>query len=342
MYSKNEDEIFKILNSNIDGLDSKETKKRINDYGQNIIINKKKMPWILRFLKQFNDTMIIILLVVALLLYFYGYFYSHEYTDTIVILFVVFINAIVGFIQEEKATLVLRDLKKYETSTCKVKRDDKIIVINTKELVPGDIIYLESGETIRADIIIVSQEGNAIKFNEQDVRPMGRTASGVKSMNLRENDIAVCMDIAVDDEELLVISENGYGKRTPVSEYKRQNRGGVGLITYKISEKTGKVVGAIVCKNDDELMLINTSGIAIRINVSDISVTSRSAMGVRLMRTSEEEKVVAIAKIAKTGDEEKDEQLSLEACADNEVVEANKDTSLDRLVEESQKEETEE
>ena len=89
-------------------------------------------------------------------------------------------------------------------------------------------------------------------------------------------------------------------------------------------------------------MLINTSGIAIRINVSDISVTSRSAMGVRLMRTSEEEKVVAIAKIAKTGDEEKDEQLSLEACADNEVVEANKDTSLDRLVEESQKEEIEE
>ena len=164
MYSKNEDEIFKILKSNIDGLDSKETKKRINDYGQNIIINKKKMPWTLRFLKQFNDTMIIILLVVALLLYFYGYFYSHEYTDTIVILFVVFINAIVGFIQEEKAALVLRDLKKYETSTCKVKRDDKIIVINTKELVPGDIIYLESGETVPADIRILSCE--SLKVDE--------------------------------------------------------------------------------------------------------------------------------------------------------------------------------
>ena len=114
MYSKNEEEIFKILNSNIDGLDSKETEKRLKDYGQNIILNKKKKVWILRFLKQFNDTMIIILLVVALLLYFYGYFYSHEYTDTIVILFVVFINAIVGFIQEEKAALILRDLKKYE------------------------------------------------------------------------------------------------------------------------------------------------------------------------------------------------------------------------------------
>ena len=158
MYSKNEEEIFKSLNSNINGLDSKEAKKRLSNYGQNIILSKKKKPWILRFLKQFNDTMIIILLIVALLLYFYGYFYSHEYTDTIVILFVVFINAIVGFIQEEKATLILRDLKKYETSTCKVKRNDKIIVINTKELVPGDIIYLESGETVPADIRILSCE----------------------------------------------------------------------------------------------------------------------------------------------------------------------------------------
>ena len=158
MYSKNEEEIFKVLNSNIDGLDSKEAKKRLNEYGQNIILNKKKKSWILRFLKQFNDAMIIILLIVALLLYFYGYFYSNEYTDTIVILFVVFINAIVGFIQEEKAALILKDLKNYETSMCKVKRDDKILIINTKELVPGDIIYLESGETVPADIRILSCE----------------------------------------------------------------------------------------------------------------------------------------------------------------------------------------
>lgn len=185
MYSKNEDEIFKILNSNIDGLNSKETKKRINDYGQNIIINKKKMPWILRFLKQFNDTMIIILLIVALLLYFYGYFYSHEYTDTIVILFVVFINAIVGFIQEEKATLVLRDLKKYETSTCKVKRDDKIIVINTKELVPGDIIYLESGETVPADIRILSCE--SLKVDESALT--GESVPVQKSSEVLKNNL---------------------------------------------------------------------------------------------------------------------------------------------------------
>lgn len=184
MYSKNEEEIFKTLNSNIDGLDSKETEKRLKDYGQNIILNKKKTPWILRFLKQFNDTMIIILLVVALLLYFYGYFYSHEYTDTIVILFVVFINAIVGFMQEEKAALILRDLKKYETSTCKVKRNDKIIVINTKELVPGDIIYLESGETVPADIRILSCE--SLKVDESALT--GESVPVQKSANvLKEN-----------------------------------------------------------------------------------------------------------------------------------------------------------
>ena len=185
MYSKREEEIFKILNSNTRGLDSKEAKKRLNDFGQNIILNKKKTPWIVRFLKQFNDTMIIILLIVALLLYFYGYFYSHEYTDTIVILFVVFINAIVGFIQEEKATLILKDLKKYETSTCKVKRDDKIIVINTKELVPGDIIYLESGETVPADIRIFSCE--SLKVDESALT--GESVPVQKSSDVLKNNL---------------------------------------------------------------------------------------------------------------------------------------------------------
>lgn len=184
MYSKNEEEIFKVLNSNIDGLDSKEAKKRLNEYGQNIILNKKKKSWILRFLKQFNDAMIIILLIVALLLYFYGYFYSHEYTDTIVILFVVFINAIVGFIQEEKAALILKDLKNYETSMCKVKRDDKILIINTKELVPGDIIYLESGETVPADIRILSCEN--LKVDESALT--GESVTVQKSSDvLKEN-----------------------------------------------------------------------------------------------------------------------------------------------------------
>ncbi|MGG7059262.1 DNA gyrase subunit A [Clostridium nigeriense] len=198
-------------------------------------------------------------------------------------------------------------VKKTPLSEFKNLRKNGLIAINLRD---GDELLKVKVTRGDADIILVTQGGNAIRFNEVDVRPMGRTASGVRSINLRDNDIAVCMDIAVEDEDLLVISENGFGKRTPITEYKVQRRGGTGLITYKLSEKTGKVVGATVCKLEDELMLINTSGVAIRINVSDISVTSRSAMGVTLMRTSEEEKIAAIAKIS-GGNEEKEEQLSL-------------------------------
>lgn len=222
-------------------------------------------------------------------------------------------------------------VKKTPLSEFKNLRKSGLIAINLRE---GDELLKVKVTRGDADIIIVSQEGNAIKFNEQDVRAMGRTASGVKSMNLRDEDVAVCMDIATDNEDLLVISENGFGKRTPLTEYKRQNRGGVGLITYKIGEKTGKVIGATVCSPEDELMLINTSGIAIRINVSDISVTSRSAMGVTLMRTSEEEKVVAIAKISGTNDDKDEEQLTLEACADNAIDSDDKDMNVDLLAEE--------
>ena len=225
-------------------------------------------------------------------------------------------------------------VKKTPLSEFKNLRKNGLIAISLRE---GDELLKAKVTRGDADIVIVSEHGNAIKFNEQDVRPMGRTASGVKSMNLRDDDIAVCMDIAVDEEDLLVISENGFGKRTPLIEYKRQNRGGVGLITYKISDKTGKVVGATVCKSEDELMLINTSGVAIRINVSDVSVTSRATMGVRLMRTSEEEKIVAIAKISGSETDEKDEQLSLADDLDNQKTESMEDNSLDRLVEEAQR-----
>ena len=208
-------------------------------------------------------------------------------------------------------------VKKTHISEFKNLRKNGLIAISLKE---GDELLKVKNTYGDANIMIVTQNGYAVRFNEQDVRPMGRTASGVKAINLKGDDVAVCMDIAVDGEELLVISENGFGKRTPVSEYKVQNRGGVGLITYKISEKTGKLAGATICKVDDELMLINSSGVAIRINVSDISITSRSAMGVTLMRTTEDEKVVAIAKILSSDDSEKDED-SMSNTTDSEVDE---------------------
>ena len=220
-------------------------------------------------------------------------------------------------------------VKKTPISEFKNLRKNGLIAISLKD---GDELLKVKNTYGDANIMVITQNGYAVKFNEKNVRSMGRTASGVKAINLKDDDIAVCMDIAVDGEELLVISENGYGKRTPITAYKLQNRGGVGLITYKISDKTGKLVGATICKVDDELMLINSSGVAIRINVSDISVTSRSAMGVTLMRTNEDEKVVAIAKILSSYDSEK--QLVEENQDDNVIGEEIEDNSEINNIEE--------
>ena len=204
-------------------------------------------------------------------------------------------------------------VKKTRLSEFKNLRRNGLIALSLKD---GDELLKVKVTYGDADIMIITEKGYSIRFNEKDVRPMGRTAAGVKAITLRDNDIAVCMDIAVEDEKVLVISENGYGKRTNIDEYKLQNRGGMGLITYKLSDKTGKVVGATICKDDDELMLINSNGVAIRINVADISITSRSAMGVKLMRTLEDESVVAIAKIPGTDKEVEDEII----LSDNEVA----------------------
>ncbi|ALP88894.1 DNA gyrase subunit A [Clostridium butyricum] len=214
-------------------------------------------------------------------------------------------------------------VKKTHISEFKNLRKNGLIALSLKD---NDELLKVKNTYGDANIMIVTQNGYAVRFNEKNVRAMGRTASGVKAINLKDDDVAVCMDIAVDGEELLVISENGFGKRTPVSEYKVQNRGGVGLITYKISEKTGKLTGATICKVDDELMLINSSGVAIRINVADISVTNRSAMGVTLMRTTEDEKVVAIAKILSSDDSEEDEE-KLESNTTPEAIEENSSES---------------
>ena len=136
-------------------------------------------------------------------------------------------------------------------------------------------------------------------------------ASGVKGISLREKDTVVAMEVVDPELKVLVVSENGLGKRTNVDEYKVQYRGGMGIITYKTSEKTGKVIGAKMVSDDDELMLINSKDIAIRINASDISVTGRSTMGVKLMKTEEEVTVIAIAKII-ADDKEELEQLKID------------------------------
>ncbi len=196
-------------------------------------------------------------------------------------------------------------IKKTKLSEYKYIRKNGLNAINLRE--DDELLKVK---VIRGDaeIMVITKDGYSIRFSETNVRPMGRTASGVKAITLREGDIAVSMDIVVTDERLLIISEEGFGKRTNLDEYPIQNRGGKGIKTYKVTEKTGRVADAKICKDGDELMLINSDGIAIRINVDDVSISSRSTSGVRLMRTNDNQKIVAVAKISSEEDENQGEE----------------------------------
>lgn len=196
-------------------------------------------------------------------------------------------------------------IKKTKLSEYKYIRKNGLNAINLREDDELLKVKVTRGD---AEIMVITKDGYSIRFSETNVRPMGRTASGVKAITLREGDIAVSMDIVVTDERLLIISEEGFGKRTNLDEYPIQNRGGKGIKTYKVTEKTGTVADAKICKDGDELMLINSDGIAIRINVDDVSISSRSTSGVRLMRTNDNQKIVAVAKISSEEDENQGEE----------------------------------
>lgn len=173
-------------------------------------------------------------------------------------------------------------------------RKSGLIAINLNE---GDELVSVRMTCGDDDIFIATRDGMAIRFSEKDARPLGRSASGVRGISLNEDDFVVGMEVVDEEQSVLVISENGFGKKTAIKEYKCQFRGGKGLITYKVTEKTGPLVGARMVKETDEMMLINSEDIAIRINVADISTTSRNAMGVTLMKNKGDEKILAIAKI---------------------------------------------
>lgn len=145
------------------------------------------------------------------------------------------------------------------------------------------------------EISLVTQKGMSIRFSEKEVRPMGRTARGVKGITLRSGDRVVGMDVVKNDGELLVITENGFGKRTPLTQYRIQSRGGKGIKTLKETKKNGDIVGMKIVYPEHELMVITASGIIIRVTVSDISSMGRDTQGVTIMRLGEEDKVVALA-----------------------------------------------
>jgi len=154
------------------------------------------------------------------------------------------------------------------------------------------------------ELMLVTRYGQAIRFAETDVRPMGRSARGVKGITLERDDAVVGLGVVTNDREVLVVTENGFGKRTPVEEYRITGRGGKGIKTLNMTLKTGPIVGIRLVQESDEVMIISLEGIMIRIPVSDISRQGRSTQGVTLMRLDAGDKVVAVANISRDEDEE--------------------------------------
>jgi len=139
---------------------------------------------------------------------------------------------------------------------------------------------------------------------------MGRIAGGVRAIKLEKGDEVVAMELVEPDQELLVVTENGYGKRTSVKDYKIQVRGGKGLLTYDKTKfkKTGALIGAMVVDEDDEILMINSEGIIIRIRAGEVSKLGRATQGVKIMKVGDDTKIVAMAKVIKEDDEEEDDE----------------------------------
>lgn len=200
-------------------------------------------------------------------------------------------------------------IKKCALTDFDTSRKTGLIAINLNEDDELISVKITSGND---DVIVFSNQGKAIRFNEKDVRKMGRTATGVRSILLNDRDFVVSMELVTDElveakARVLTISENGYGKRTPLVEYRTQTRGGKGVKTYNITSKTGSMVSARIVKEDEDVMLINSDGIIIRIKVADISTSGRSTSGVTLMRTKGEGKLIAMAKIDSSDKNEENE-----------------------------------
>ena len=156
-------------------------------------------------------------------------------------------------------------------------------------------------------VVMVTRHGLSITFDEKDVRPIGRVSQGVRGIDLGDDDYVIGMEpIISNDVCLLAITENGFGKRTEVEEYRVQTRGGKGVLTYKVTDKTGEVVGIKVVKETDDIILISSDGTIIRLAVKDVSVLGRNTQGVTLMRMPEGVQLVSIAKV--TDEEEEVEE----------------------------------
>jgi DNA gyrase subunit A len=219
------------------------------------------------------------------------------------------INAVVPIHEFEENKFVFMataqgTVKKTSLEAFSRPRQAGIIAI---ELEAGDrLVGVDITDGAR-QIVLSSSGGKAIRFDENDVRPMGRTAAGVRGIRLPEGEEVISLIILDSQGMVLTASENGYGKRTPVDDFPIHGRGGQGVIALQISERNGRVVGALQVKPDDEIMLISSSGTLVRTPVSDISVQGRNTQGVRLIRLDEGDRLVGMERIiAEGGDGEDD------------------------------------
>ena len=176
----------------------------------------------------------------------------------------------------------------------------------------------------KKDIILVTKYGQCIRFNETDVRSTGRVSMGVRGINLTDGDEVVAMQLNTQGYYLLVVSENGMGKRTSISEFTVQNRGGKGVKCYKITEKTGNVIGAKAVNEENEIMMITTEGIIIRLQCADISILGRITSGVKLINLSDG---VTVASFAKVREKEEEKQESQEESAETVTVEEQQNST---------------
>ena len=227
--------------------------------------------------------------------------------------------------QGEKITAVI-PVKEFKTEQYMFMATDKGTVkktnledFNSARKVGLIAITLDENEQLigveltdgNSEIILATRNGIAIRFDEQDVRPMGRTAHGVRGIQLNYGDEVVAMDsVTSENSEVLTATEQGLGKRTSVSEYRKQTRGGKGVINIKVNEKTGIVIGMKVITPGQEIMMITAAGIIIRIDVEGISQFGRNAQGVKLMTLNDDDKVVSLAAVQQAEDDVTEEVIT--------------------------------
>ena len=198
-------------------------------------------------------------------------------------------------------------IKKTAMSEFDTNRKTGLIAITLKD---GDELVDIRESSGKDKVIIVTKNGKCICFGEEDVRPMGRNAGGVRAIKLEDDDEVVAMNLVQEGQELMVVTQKGFGKRTSVEEYKTQTRGGKGMLTYDKSKfkKTGHLIGATTVEADDEIMLINSDGIIIRISAGEVSQLGRATQGVKIMRVAEDANIISMTKVIKEDDAEEAEK----------------------------------